>query len=80
MTFTESRSEKSPSFSFYNLPYVMTLPRKTTKAEQEAKSATATLDSEHDKIVNIFKEKLEKDKSLMRLWVERLGDEAKLEV
>ena len=80
MTFSESKSEKNPQFTFYNLPYVMTLPRKTSKAEQEAHSATALVDLEHDRIVNIFSEKLEKDKKVMRLWVERLGDEKKLEV
>jgi hypothetical protein len=80
MTFSESKSEKNPKFAFYNVPYIMTLPRKSTKTEQEAISATATVDSEHDKIVNIFSEKLEKDKKVMRLWVERLGDEVKLEV
>lgn len=80
MQFNESKTEKNAKFTFYNLPYVLTLPRKTSKAEQEATSATAAVDAEHDQIVQIFNEKLEKDKKLMRLWVERLGDEAKLEV
>lgn len=42
-----------------------------SKAETEAARATQMVDDDHDRIVQIFTDKLKKDQSLMQLWVGR---------
>ncbi len=78
MCFADARAEKNSKFSFFDAAYVLMLPRRASKAESDAKSATATLDAEQDNVVTLFTEKVSKDKAVMRLWIERLGDEQKL--
>jgi hypothetical protein len=47
MSFNDARGERSAKFSFWDLPYLMMLPRKATKAETEAASATEAVHKDH---------------------------------
>jgi hypothetical protein len=74
MAIMDVKAEQNPAFSWYDVPYVMTLPKNPSKVEEAAKVAAAKLDGEQDNVLELVQNKISNDMAVMKLWVERMKD------
>lgn len=74
MAIMDVKTEQNTNFSWYDVPYVMTMPKNPSKLEEAAKTAASKLDGEQENVLALVENKIAKDMAVMQLWVERMKD------
>ena len=75
MAMMDVREEQSTKFSWFDIPYVMTLPKNPSKFEEAAKTAAVKFDGEQGKLLALVQDKINNDLAALKLWVERMKDQ-----